>query len=99
MLQGIVYGDAETIFRQDGVNRVIQPGLELVEQRLAMPLPLLQTRLVAQILDPALDPEQLPVEGQRLVRPAGLLEQIGGLRELAPRVNIAGDFRDPAAHE
>ena len=80
MLQGIVHGDAEDIFRQDGVNRVIQPGLELVEQRLAVPLPLLQTRLVAQILDPAFDPEELPVEGQRLVRPAGLLKQIGGLR-------------------
>lgn len=78
-----------------GVGSVIEPGLELGEERNRLLLPFAQPLLIAPIFDPAFNAKWLPVERQRFVRSPGLHEQIHSLHELAAGVRISGKVVSP----
>jgi hypothetical protein len=83
VLQGVVQGDAEGILRQHGMHSLVEPGLELGEQRNGFLLPLPEPVRITQIFDLSLDAEEGFVERQRLVWSSRLLNQVRGFRELA----------------
>ena len=80
MLQRTVDCLSQAVFRQHRVHCVVEPGLELGEQRDSLFLPLPQPFFVTEIFDLPLYAEQLLVKRQRLVWPSRFLKRVGGFR-------------------
>ena len=94
VIQGVVQRFSQAVRRQHRVHSIVERGPELAQKRNSPLMSRLETLVIGKIPDLPLNAEDFLVEGQRLMRSARALQQIGRLHEASARVHIAGDLGD-----